>query len=421
MEALNRIKIETEKLLQLRLEQAGGNEDDIDVYFATCLDKALPEVFKILDQNDLLSNITAVSFLQAYIDRLLQQKPLTPLHSIEQDIEEWFDPMNPTAGPKHLDQYSPKSIEEGEITFHNIRDSAVIYDPGKKRYIDLDQITVFKEISSGVRFTTSSFINEKVREHYASLIRLNGYDKFVNTIEIKNWPYMPPSDSPLVSISWEDEAIRDAMEWSIEGDTNTAAVNLGSYREVYGDLIYFEKYDRVLFCLVFLTQGAYHTIPYLIPYTYDGIDMHEGLKNMAKHNTAWMRRVLASNDKLYQIIPQEELNCVEREDAKTEGYGFICSMPDNGAEHLRISQAITWDSKYYEESQYQCYTQYDYHDVKSLPLLDIIHKTEEILERHYQGCKQREAEIAAHRMYGCSPIGPRDVTDNGINEVKEAK
>lgn len=402
MEALDRIKIETEKLLQMRLEQAGGDKNDIDVYFATCLDKALPEVFKILDQNDLLSNMTAVSFLRAYIDRLLQHKPLTPLHSIEQDIDEWFDPLNPTAGPKHLDQYSPTSIEDGDITFCNIRDAAVYYHPGKKKYYDLDQCTLFREISSGVQFTTSSFIDKGTLEYYESFIRLLGYDKFPDTIEITEWPYMPPAERPTVDISWEDDAIRDAMDDSF-GYDKEGQTDCGTYQSVCGHLIYFKKYERLLFCLIFMKQDGYFTVPYLIPYTYDGLELDIGtkLKDIAKHNTVWMNQVLNAHGGVYQIIPQGELNCVEREDRKTEGYGFICPMPDIECGIINAPQIISLNAEQKTSNPYYCAAHYDHTLVTDIPLRDIIQKTEQILERHYIGCKQRAAEIEARCDYGC--------------------
>lgn len=421
--------------LDLFLQRAKDNaesSDDIDVYFASKIHDAFPSIVKTLRDNDLLSNGTVAHYAAQLLIRCINRLPLLPLNSFEEAPEEWYDPINLTDGPVDLSKYDPSSLEEG-VTLLNRRCPQVYYNPGRKRYYDLENTAHAQIRHMNLSYTTNGFPDD-IATTFRPFIKAMGWDVLNSNTEVQ-MPYYPPTEPEnIFVIGWDDDVAMDGpyalyepynpkKGFVIEG------ISKCEFTWMRAHLVLMPRFECMVYVLQLMNEdkcvAQIVNLPAITIYPDEMTDkLRDSLK---KEHDQWLDRYMRSCPYFtgFYLFPTGALN-LEEEDRSSPLFTFMVPMmvgnlmgKDYDPSQHCISGIATYVGKETPFYMVECWIYNDLSDATAQDpdLQDVLRQVFDMKVKYENECNAR---AAAMRMGACHVEHPDDCTCEDVNYEKEA-
>lgn len=421
--------------LDLFLQRAKDNaesSDDIDLYFASKIREAFPPIMEILRDNDLLSNETVTQYAMHLLIRCIKRMPLLHLNSFEEAPEEWYDPINLTDGPVDLSTYDPSSLEEG-VTLLNRRCPQVYYNPGRKKYYDLEMTAHAQIRHMGLSYTTNGFPDD-IAATFRPFIKAMGWDVLNSNTEVQ-MPYYPPTEPKnFFIIGWDDDVAMDGPYALYEPYNPKKGIVINGISKcefswMRAHLVFMPRFE----CMVYVLQLMYEdkcvaqvvNLPAITIYPNDMTDkLRESLK---KEHENWLNRYMRSCPFFtgFYLFPTGALN-LEEENRSSPLFTFMVPlMAGNlmGKDYDPSQHCISGIASYVEKEipsyTVDCWIYNDPSDAEGQDqdLQDALRQVFVMKVKYENACNAR---AAAMRMGACHVEHPDSCTCEDVSYEKEA-
>lgn len=415
-------------------------EIDFDINFWETMKEVIPKLLQRLSDADILSHPMTANMALDVIGRAINHRTLgAPVHTIEEDPSEWFDPsQNIDKAMEFVNSLYGEKIDDGYM-LQNRRCSSIFYDPYTKTYSDIELSDGYYNDLTGIGWTGNPYNKDFVKKYAPAIFERLNMDRFNFDSKIQSFPYYPVETHKSLPCTWEEECIWDflyvaSMTMDTKFEVNPSAMSYGRLHGYLFVIRYHGSYENDSYLLYILPiEGenerdfcVVHLMQYVLPY-----DMKEdALNTIKKSHMDFMQKLIPSYPQSIMIF-QSGSELLEREDCHDPTFTFFIPLDDVNDDRFQSGNEYHINNKHdslqltaiptvftdkqpdvaYEADIFDIVTPDDAPSDIPASVLFNLRKVYDMIVHHDKECAKRAAEIREARVMHEANVEHREIDD----------